>query len=119
MLIEITTDSEIFLKINGKFLSLKDSSTESQPECVVSPNGDKRWYLNGQLHRVDGPAIERANGTREWWLNDKRHRTDGPAIERAGYKSWWLNGKKLNPEEVAKNLTPEQKLLISYLKTTK
>ena len=118
MLIEITTDSEIFLKINGKFLSLKDSSTESQPECVVSPNGYKRWYLNGQLHRVGGPAVERADGTKEWYLNGQLHRTDGPAVEYAnGYKAWWLNGEKLNPEEVAKNLTPEQKLFIRYLKT--
>ena len=24
---------------------------------------------NGQLHRVDGPAIECANGDKEWWIN--------------------------------------------------
>ena len=26
----------------------------------VYPNGDKSWYLNGKLHREDGPAIEYA-----------------------------------------------------------
>jgi len=29
------------------------------------------WYLNNQLHRTDGPAIERADGTRLWYLNDQ------------------------------------------------
>ena len=24
----------------------------------VWANGDKSWYLNGKLHREDGPAIE-------------------------------------------------------------
>ena len=59
------------------------------------PNGEKDWYLNGNLHRVDGPAIEYAYGRKEWWLNGKRHREDGPAIEWAdGRKEWWLNGKR-------------------------
>ena len=49
-------------------------------------NGDKFWYLNGKLHREDGPAIEHANGDKFWCLNDKLHREDGPAIELAdGY----------------------------------
>ena len=100
MLIEITTDSEIFLKINGKEISLKDSSSEPQPECKISPDGSKWWYLNGKLHRTDGPAIERANGSKEWYLNDQYHRVDGPAIEYSnGYKSWYLNGKCFNESE--------------------
>jgi hypothetical protein len=36
---------------------------------VESKNGDKAWYLNGEYHRVDGPALECANGTGYWWLN--------------------------------------------------
>ena len=38
----------------------------------VYPHGDKCWYLNGKLHREDGPAIEYANGSKSWWLNDKK-----------------------------------------------
>ncbi len=41
----------------------------SQPEMKVNSNGTKRWYLNGKLHREDGPAIEWSDGTKEWWLN--------------------------------------------------
>jgi len=62
--------------------------------AVEYPNGTKQWCLNGELHRTDGPAVDDADGTKEWWLNGKFHRTDGPAVEDAdGTKEWWLNGK--------------------------
>ena len=61
----------------------------------IDSNGDKHWYLNGNLHRVDGPAVEWSDGSKEWYLNGKRHRVDGPAIECSnGDKFWWLNGKR-------------------------
>ena len=63
-------------------------------ELVNHIEGSKYWYLNGQLHRVDGPAVERPNGSEEWWLNDRRHRENGPAvIEATGTTSWYLDGK--------------------------
>ncbi len=63
-------------------------------------SGTKSWWLNGKRHRTDGPAVEYANGHKEWWLNGKQHRTDGPAVELAnGTKSWWLNGKRLSEEQ--------------------
>jgi hypothetical protein len=58
-------------------------------EYTVRVDRDRtEWYLNGQYHREDGPAVEFENGYKEWWLNGKRHRTDGPAVE-------WINGSKL------------------------
>jgi len=39
----------------------------------VHDNGSRCWYLNGNLHREDGPACEFTNGTREWWLNDEEY----------------------------------------------
>lgn len=58
----------------------------------VYPNGSKYWYLNEELHREDGPAIERAE-VKRWYLNGKLHREDGPAIEySSGEKHWLLNG---------------------------
>ena len=69
-------------------------------EVRVYTNGAKYWFLNGNTHREDGPAVERLDGTKEWWLNDKRHREDGPACEWANdRKEWWLNGEKLTEEE--------------------
>ena len=61
---------------------------------VKVDNGDKSWYLNGELHREDGPAIEFSNGNKLWYLNGKLHREDGPAVEwSSGDKHWYLNGK--------------------------
>ena len=51
-------------------------------------NGNKYWYQNGELHREDGPAIERANGTKEWYQNGKLHREDGPAAYRCIQLEW-------------------------------
>jgi hypothetical protein len=38
---------------------------------VEEPDGDKSWFLNGGLHRVDGPAVEYADGGKTWWLNGR------------------------------------------------
>ena len=38
-------------------------------EVKVYTDGYKSWYLNGELHREDGPAIECANGDKHWFLN--------------------------------------------------
>ena len=60
----------------------------------IDKSGNKYWYLNGKLHRTDGPAIEYSDGTKIWFLNGKRHRVDGPAVEHYdGYRAWYLSGK--------------------------
>jgi hypothetical protein len=59
---------------------------------IVHENGDRAWYQNNQLHRTDGPAIERADGDKFWYQNDQQHRTNGPAVEYAdGIKFWYQN----------------------------
>ena len=35
----------------------------------VNLRGDKYWFLNGRLHRENGPACEFSNGYKTWWLN--------------------------------------------------
>ena len=50
----------------------------------VYDDGTKEWYLNGKLHREDGPAIEWASGGKSWYLNGKVHREDGPYFEGKG-----------------------------------
>ena len=37
----------------------------------VYESGRKAWYINGEYHREDGPAIERADGTKSWYINGK------------------------------------------------
>jgi hypothetical protein len=63
-------------------------------------DGTKYWYLNGKIHREDGPAIEGASGYKVWYLKGELHREDGPAIEWAsGGKSWYLLGNLLTEKE--------------------
>ena len=74
-------------------------------------NGDKAWYLNGKIHREDGPAIEYTNGYKAWYLNGKCHREDGPAVEHAnGYKEWYLKGKIYTRETYYKTLYRRKKI---------
>ena len=69
----------------------------SEVEKEQDKCGCKRWYLNGDLHREDGPARTWPNSTREeWLLHGKAHREDGPAyISVSGHKGWWLHGVRL------------------------
>lgn len=61
--------------------------------AITWPGGTQAWYLNDQLHRVDGPAIIRSNGRQSWYLYGKLHRLNGPAVIRAGGScEWWING---------------------------
>ena len=41
------------------------------PICEVDTDGAKQWYLNGKLHRTDGPAVEYSDGAKFWYLNGK------------------------------------------------
>jgi hypothetical protein len=33
--------------------------------------GSKEWYLNGEPHREDGPAVESAYGSKYWYVDGK------------------------------------------------
>jgi hypothetical protein len=85
-------------------------------EVKVHTNGDKYWYLNGKLHREDGPAVEYSDGNKFWWLNGKRHREDGPAMEWAnGDEFWYLNGEDLSEEEFNKRMAPEVEMTMAQI----
>jgi len=76
-------------------------------------NGQKKseiWYLNGELHREDGPAYQfwYKNGQKQyesWYLNNKRHREGGLAYQRwyengqKKFEGWFLNDKRYTKEE--------------------
>ncbi len=51
-----------------------------KPEKIEQKDGTIEWYLDGNLHREDGPAVEKPDGTRVWFLHGKQHREDGPAV---------------------------------------
>jgi len=64
---------------------------------TIGISGIRRWRLpNGDFHRADGPAIEYPNGEKEWYINGKMHRKNGPAWIRKfrnySTKRWYING---------------------------
>lgn len=70
--------------------------------AVIRADGDREWWVNGQLHREGAPAVIRADAS-FWYRHHKYHREDGPAIERAdGAKEWLLNDKHVSAAEHAK-----------------
>jgi hypothetical protein len=62
--------------------------------------GSNQWYQNGILHRIDGPAIEWVNGDKFWYQMGRQHRIDGPAIETIdGIKRWFIRGERFESKE--------------------
>ena len=46
-------------------------------------DGEKRWYLDGLYHKLDGPAVS-CGEKQEYWQYGERHRSGGPAIYYPG-----------------------------------
>ena len=69
----MTTDTDVY-------------ETLKYHRVVVDSDGSRRYYnADGQLHREDGPAQVGSDGTKLWCINGNYHRVGGPAIE-------WNNG---------------------------
>jgi len=66
---------------------------------IIKKDGAKRWYNeNGDLHRLDGPAIIYSDGTKYWYRNGRCYRTDGPAIiYPGGFERWFIKGREIKP----------------------
>lgn len=97
----------------SKYWLLNKQLHREDGPAIERINGDKFWYLNGQLHREDGPAIEWSDGTKHWNLNGEFHREDGPAIECSnGSKFWYLYDKNLTEEEHKEALNPTVEMTV-------
>jgi hypothetical protein len=65
--------------------------------AIEFASGALHWYSNDKIHRVGSPAIINPNGYAAWYIDGKRHREDGPAIEFSnGEKAWYINGVKID-----------------------
>ena len=63
--------------------------------ALVYPDGKMIWYKYGSKHRTDGPAIINPFGPNEWYQNDTRYREDGPTVVHLDNKvEWWLGNTK-------------------------
>lgn len=63
-----------------------------RPAFIDNKKNIKKWFLNGKLHRVDGPAVTNKKIVC-YYLNGELHRVDGPAIIDDMCEKWFLNGK--------------------------
>lgn len=69
---------------------------KAKPKIFVDINGNKRYRVEGNLHREDGPAVQYFSGTNMWFIDGLLHRLDGPAIEWIdGDKAWYIKGVKI------------------------
>jgi len=87
------------IKYNNRIATVNDKgelhSFDNNPAFEYT-NGDKLWYKEGKLHRLDGPAIEYSNGFKLWFKEGKRHRDDGPACEyEIGNVNWYYEDKEI------------------------
>ena len=48
----------------------KNILCESKNGKFKDEMGNSFWYLNGKLHREDGPAVEWSNQYKQWFIND-------------------------------------------------
>jgi len=61
--------------------------------AIVYDDGREEWYFNNKKHREDGPAVIHVNGREEWFRDGKCHREGGPAITKPnGFEMWYING---------------------------
>ena len=107
--VEVYDSGNKYWYLNGKL------HREDGP-AIEYANGGERWYMNGQLHREDGPAIEYANGGERWYMNGQLHREDGPAIEYTnGSKRWFLNDIEYTEAEFNAKMKPAKELSIGEI----
>lgn len=82
--------------------------------AVETTNGFKMWFNKGMLHRTDGPAVECPSGHYEYYVNGKRHRVDGPAILYAnGDNAWYEEGVQQSPQYLLNGSTGDMTALSS------
>jgi len=80
-------------------------------EVRIYLSGDKYWYYNDKLHRLNGPAVEHADGDKYYYINNNLHRLNGPAIERTnGTKYYYINGQYFNTFEEYKEAVIQYKI---------
>ena len=93
---------------NSEYIERRDS--QGNLHHLVLPAidfpGRKEWWLYGQKHRIDKPAVVVDGDKEEWCIKGKLHRDGGPAVtewfEDGSYlKMWFQNGLLHNDCEPA------------------
>ena len=96
--------------MGGKEWWIRGERHREDGPAVLNADGSCRWYLRGSLHRVDGPAVEASSGARAWYQAGELHREDGPAVEGAdGTREWYNRAVQLSEEEFTRQTQPFNK----------
>jgi len=65
---------------------------------------DRNWYI------LKGYEIEEDHTGRIYYMDGEFHREDGPAVEWTdGHRAWWWRGKHLTRSQYQKTISMEQK----------
>ena len=63
------------------------------------------WFNKQQLlHNKLGPAYVYSKHTKQWYINGKLHRLDGPAVMHPSYNEYYIDGKKYSEEDFDKKI---------------
>jgi hypothetical protein len=71
----------------------------------TTENGTETWRLNGELHRVNGPARIWSDGVADWYRDGVLHRIDGPARDWDGDNWWYVRGNPIFTYEELQEVT--------------
>ena len=82
--------------------------------AIISPDRAEYWYKDGKLHREGGPAVILSNGYKEWYKEGNIHREDGPARIWNNQPEWWLNDVHIEKEKWWETISDEMKIKIIF-----
>lgn len=91
---------DVWHDANGELHRLDGPAMIDTNHCV------EYWYYHGKQHRDGAPAVENKLlpdhlAPAEWWRHGKRHRTDGPAmVNFSGMPQWWVNDYPVPDDQV-------------------
>jgi hypothetical protein len=60
-------------------ISMSALKISTDRPTTIHPDGTMEWLVNDKRHREGKPAIVRTNGEKEYWAEGHMHRVDGPA----------------------------------------
>jgi len=75
------------------------------PAVIIRDGKKQIWFKNGLKHRLGKPAIISQAFSydlsyEEWWIEGQKHREDGPAVTfSSGNKEYWLNGVEITEKD--------------------
>lgn len=49
------------------------TNVSNRSEFTIDRDGTKSWTLNGEYHRLDGPAVVESNGHQAWLIRGKTY----------------------------------------------